>query len=92
MKNTEHQGKQFFFFKIIQSGEVIKIALTERNLTSNFKEIYLPLLKQLKLKQRDVYISNEEGKMIGDFDMELSLESILNKFGNKLKLYCEKIF
>lgn len=92
MKNTEHQEKQFFFFKIIQSGEIIKIALTEINLANNFKEIYLPLLKQLKLKQKDVYVSNEEGKMIGDFDMELSLESILNKFGNKLKLYCEKIF
>ncbi|MFX0039400.1 MAG: hypothetical protein ACFFB9_08600 [Promethearchaeota archaeon] len=92
MKNTEHQEKQSLFFKIIQSGEIIKIALTEINLANNFREIYLPLLKQLKLKQKDVYVSNEEGKMIGDFDMELSLESILNKFGNKLKLYCEKIF
>ncbi|MFX1430298.1 MAG: hypothetical protein ACFFCY_09065 [Promethearchaeota archaeon] len=92
MKNTEHQERQSLIFKIIQSGEIIKIALTEINLANNFREIYLPLLKQLKLKQKDVYVSNEEGKMIGDFDMELSLESILNKFGNKLKLYCEKIF
>ncbi|MFX1379490.1 MAG: hypothetical protein ACFFA4_10390 [Promethearchaeota archaeon] len=91
MSNPKHQEKQFLFFKIVQSGERIKIPLTKENLTSEMKEIYLILLKDLKLKQKDVYISNEEGKMIGDFDLKLSLEDIINKFGNKLKLYYEKI-
>ena len=91
MSNPKHQEKQFLFFKIVQSGERIKIPLTKENLTSEMKEIYLILLKDLKLKQKDVYISNEEGKMIGDFDMKLSLEDIVSKFGNKLKLYYEKI-
>jgi hypothetical protein len=91
MNNTKHQEKQFLFIKIVQSGESIKISLTEKNLPIEFKEIYLPLLQELKLKQKNVYISNEDGKMIGNFDFNLPLEEIIQKFGNKLKLYYEKV-
>jgi hypothetical protein len=56
-----------------------------------FYEIYSSTLKDLKLKQKDAYLSNEEGKMIGDLDLNRSLEEIIKKFGLSLKLYYEKV-
>ena len=91
MFDSEHQEKQVLFFKIVQSGESIKIPLTKDNLSIEFKEIYFKLLKELRLKQKDSYLSNEEGKMIGDLDLNLSIEEIVMKFGKKLRLYYEKI-
>ncbi|UCC19078.1 MAG: hypothetical protein JSV62_13380, partial [Promethearchaeota archaeon] len=87
----EHQDKHNLFFKIVQSGETIEIPLTKNNLLRVFNEIYIKLLKELRLKPQDTYLSNEDGKMIGDLDLNLSLKEILKKFGNRLKLYYEKI-
>ena len=83
---------EFLFLKIIQSGEIIKIVLTETNLKQKFKEFYVPILKRLKLKEKNVFISNKEGKMLGNSDLELPLKVISEKFGYRLKLYSEKVF
>jgi len=83
---------EFLFLKIIQSGEIIKIVLTETNLKKKFKEFYVPILKRLKLKEKNVFISNKEGKMLGNSDLELPLKVISEKFGYRLKLYSEKVF
>ncbi len=83
---------EFLFLKIIQSGEIIKIVLTETNLKKKFKEFYVPILKRLKLKEKNVFISNKEGKMLGNSDLELHLKVISEKFGYRLKLYSEKVF
>lgn len=92
MSSSNRQSDEFLSFKIIQSGEIIKISLSQTNLRKKFHEIYLSLLKELKLKQKDTFLSNNEGKMIGIPDLGLSLEGIINKFGRKLRLYCEKVF
>ncbi|MFX0042077.1 MAG: hypothetical protein ACFE8L_04115 [Candidatus Hodarchaeota archaeon] len=83
---------EFLFLKIIQSGEIIRIALTDMNLKKNLKEFYIPILKRLKLKEKSVFISNEEGQMLGNSDLILPLKEISIKFGNRLKLYSEKVF
>ncbi len=83
---------EFLFLKIIQSGEIIKIVISDKNLRKNLKEFYVPILKELKVKEKDVFISNEESKMLGNYDLELPLNLIIKKFGNNLKLYSEKIF
>ena len=92
MDNLNIEQEKFLSFKIIQSGEIIKISLNQTNLRKKFQEIYLSLLKKLKLKHKDAFLSNDEGKMIGIPDWDLSLEGIINKFGRKLRLYCEKVF
>lgn len=92
MDDLNIEQEKFLSFKIIQSGEIIKISLSQTNLRKKFHEIYLSLLKELKLKQKDTFLSNNEGKMIGIPDLGLSLEGIINKFGRKLRLYCEKVF
>ena len=89
MNNSNHHEQQVLSFKIVQSGESIKIPLTEKDLTSEFEEIYYPLLQELKLKQKDVYVSNEEGMMLNTSDQTLPLREVIEKFGNKLKLYYE---
>jgi len=92
MINLDKEDKEFLSFRIIQSGEIKKVPLTPVNLKINFRDIYLSLLKELKLKQKDTFLSNEEGKMIRIPDLSLSLEEIVHKFGPMLKLYSEKIF
>ena len=92
MNNSKEQGKQFFYFKIIQRGENIKIPLIEKNINKEFREIYYKLLKELKLKEKNAFLSNEDGKMIGISDLSLSLEEVIKKFGFKLRLYYEKVF
>ncbi|MFX1470558.1 MAG: hypothetical protein ACFFB8_18080 [Promethearchaeota archaeon] len=92
MNDDHHQEKPIFLIKIVQSGEEVEIPLIEKNLKKGFKEVYNKILKELKLKHKDVYITNEEGKMIGISDLNLPLQDILNKFGARLKLYSEKIF
>lgn len=91
MIDLNKDGNEFLSFKVIQSGEVIKVSLTPANLRKKFHNIYLSLLKELKLKQKDTFLSNEEGMMIGIPDLSLSLEEIINKFGTMLKVYSEKI-
>ncbi|MFX0105299.1 MAG: hypothetical protein ACFE75_07405 [Candidatus Hodarchaeota archaeon] len=92
MNDSNNQSNEFLSFKIVQSEEIIKISLTTANLRKKFNDIYFSLLNELKLKQEDTYISNNEGKMIGITDLGLPLEDIIKKFGFKLKLYYEKIF
>ncbi|MFX1388186.1 MAG: hypothetical protein ACFE9M_13290 [Promethearchaeota archaeon] len=91
MNDKKNNLDNFLSVKIIQSGDIIKVSLSSTNLKKKFNEIYGSLLRELKLKQKDTYLSNKEGKMIGDFDLELSLEEIIKKFGNRLKLHYEKI-
>jgi hypothetical protein len=89
------QGKknmEFLFLKIIQSGETIKIELTSMNLRKKFKDFYKPILKKLKLKEKNIFISNKEGKMLRNSDLELPLHVISKKFGCRLNLYSEKVF
>ena len=86
MKNDD-----LFTIKIIQSGELKTIPLTEENLNRPFKEIYLPIIKGLKLKLKDIFLSNDAGKTLINKDLNLSLNEILKKFGTKINLYYEKI-
>ena len=91
MSDLENHGYEFLSLKIVQSGEIKKIPLIPENMKKKFKNIYLPILKTLKLKHKDVFLSNEEGKMIGPFDYSLNLGEIINRFGNELKLYSERV-
>ena len=91
MSDLENHGYEFLSLKIVQSGEFKKIPLFPENMKKKFKNVYLPILKELKLKHKDVYLSNEEGKMIGLFDYSLNLGEIINRFGNELKLYSERV-
>ena len=92
MSKQEKLENEFLFLKIIQSGETIRIALTDMNLKKNLKEFYFPILKKLKLKEKNVFISNVEGKMLENSDLELPLNIISKKFGNRLKIYSETVF
>jgi len=91
MSDLENHGYESLFLKIVQSGEIKKIPLSPENMKKKFKNVYLPILKELKLKHKDAYLSNEEGKMIGPFDYSLNLGEIINRFGNELKLYSERV-
>ena len=86
MKNDD-----LFIIKIIQSGEIKSFFLTKENLNRPFKEIYLPIIKELKLKLKDTFLSNDAGKTLINKDLNLSLNEILKKFGTKINLYYEKI-
>ncbi|MFW9900440.1 MAG: hypothetical protein ACFFDY_04025 [Candidatus Thorarchaeota archaeon] len=92
MNDFNNEGKDFLTFKIIQSGESIKVQLTTSNLNKSFLYVLQSLLKDLKLKQKNIFLSNEEGKMVGINDFRLSLKEIIHKFGTILKVYSEKIF
>ena len=91
MDNSKNKYINSLSIRIIQSGDIIRISLSKENLKKKFYDIYSSLLKELKLKQKDSYLSNEEGKMIEEFDLKLSTEDIIQKFSTKLKLYYEKI-
>ena len=91
MDNSEDQEPFFLFIKMIQGGEIKKIELTEFTLAKTFKEIYFPILKQLKMKEKDVFLSTESGRSISSYDLDLTVEEIVKKFGDKLNLYYEKI-
>ena len=92
MNNLYKEGNEFLTFKVIQSGEIIKIELTPNNLKKNFQEVFQSLLKELKLKKKNIFLSNEEGKMIGNYEFNFSVKDIIENFGNILKVYSEKIF
>ena len=91
MSDLKNHGYGFLSLKIAQSGEIKKISLTPENMKKKFKNVYFPILKELKLKHKDVFLSNEEGQMIGPFDYSLNFGEIINRFGNELKLYSEKV-
>lgn len=92
MDDLNIEEENFLSFKIIQSGEIKNLLLNEVNLRRKFNGIYFSILKELKLNPRDTYLSNEEGRMIGNLDLNLSLEDVVKKFGYILKIYYEKIF
>ena len=92
MINLNEENKEFLTFKIIQSGDIKKVKLTPDNLRKDFRDIIQTLLKELKLKQKDTFLSNEEGRMIGIHDLNLSLNDAIQKFGTMLKVYSEKVF
>ena len=92
MSNLNEGSKNFLSFKIIQSGDVKRISLNPENLGISFQDLFHLLLKELNLKYKDVFLSNMKGKMIGINDLSLSLGEIIQKFGNELRLYSEKIF
>lgn len=91
MSDLKNQGNEFLSIKISQGGEIKKIPLTPETLRKKFKNLYIPILKELKLKHKYVFLSNENGKMIGPFDFNLNLGEIVNKFGKILKLYSERV-
>lgn len=91
MRNANIKNEEFFILKIIQSGEIKSFSLTKDNLSKIFNEIYLPIIKELKLKKKDVFLSNDAGKALSNLDLNRSLKEILEKFGNKINLYYEQI-
>ncbi len=91
MDNPNDKDINSLSILIVQSGDIIRIKTSKENLRKEFYDLYSSMLKDLKLKQKDVYLSNEEGKMIGDLDLNSPLKEIIQKFGTKLKLYYEKI-
>jgi hypothetical protein len=91
MDNSNNNSINFLSIKIIQTGDIIRIKTSKENLKKEFYDIYSSTLNDLKLKQKDAYLSNEEGKMIGDLDLNKSLKEIIQKFGPSLKLYYEKV-
>ncbi|MFX1411066.1 MAG: hypothetical protein ACFFA6_11995 [Promethearchaeota archaeon] len=92
MNKSEEHDHQFLSLKIVQGGDIIKIALTDANLSTKFKKLYVPILKELNLKQKDIFFSNVEGKMLLNHDLGKDLKTIIERFGNNLRLYSEKIF
>ncbi|MFX0005973.1 MAG: hypothetical protein ACFFAV_04500 [Candidatus Hermodarchaeota archaeon] len=91
MDSSIDKDIEYLSILIVQSGDIIRIKTSTENLRKEFYDIYSSMLRDLKLKQKYAYLSNEEGKMIGDFDLNKSLEEILQEFGSRLKLYYEKV-
>ncbi len=91
MNNSNLKNDEFFIIKIIQSGEIKSFSLTNENLSKKFKDLYFPVIKGLKIKKKDVFLSNDAGRALDSIDLNLSLKEIIEKFGNKLNLYYEKI-
>ena len=91
MKNLKNNTLEDFKIKIIQSGNVKSISLNESNLNTQFRELYTPLIKELKLSKKDIFFTNDQGKALTDMDLNLPLIKIIEKFGYKINLYYEKI-
>ena len=91
LNDSRNKDVKLFRLKIIQSGDIIKIDLDDTNLSTIFSEIYFPLLKTLRLKREDVYLSNDQGKMVRNLDLKLPLKQIIELYSNKLNLYYEKV-
>ena len=82
---------EYLKIKVIQGGQVEEIKLTKANLEDKFRDVYLPLLKKMGLKSKHAYLSTDSGRMVSKLDLHSSLREIIKKYGNKLKLYYEKI-
>ena len=91
MSNINIKNDESLIIKIIQSGEIKSFSVTEENLNKKFKEIYLQIIKGLKLKRKDIFLSNDAGRALSSLDLNLTLKEILEKFGNKINLYYEKV-
>ena len=91
MNNIKLGNNRVLEIKIAQTGDILRISLNEKNLRKKFDEIYTSILKELKLKRKNAYLYSEDGKMVGNFNLNLPLEEILKKFGLKLILHYEKI-
>ena len=91
MSDSNNNKPDFLRIKIVQSGEIERIPLTERNQPKKFKEILNDILKDLKLKQKDVFISNDLGQGITGLNLSLTIKEIVEKFGSNLKFYSDKI-
>ncbi len=91
MNNLNNNNKEDFKIKIIQSGNIKSFSLSEENLNRKFLEIYSPLIKELRLNKRDIFLTNEEGRALHNIDLNLSLRKIIEKFGKKINLYYEKV-
>jgi len=83
--------QDIFSIKIVQSGDLNKFVLSERMLHRELKSLLFPLLKELKLKEKEIFLSNDEGKMMQKVDLNRPLNEIIQKFGYQLNLYSEKI-
>ena len=92
MVDIKDKDIDFLRIKIVQSGEWIKRKLSKENLTLQFKKILLPLLKDLKLKEKNILIGNASGRMLSPLEFNLPLKSIIKKLGTELSLHSEKIF
>ena len=77
--------------KIVQSGELNKFVLSEKMLNRKLKDLLFPILKELKLKEKDVFLSIESGKMISSYYFNLTIKEIVEVYGTRLNLYSEKI-
>ena len=91
MSNINLNNEEFFILKIIQSGEIKSFSISDENLSKKFKDIYFPIIKELKLKKEDTFLTNDAGRALSSPDLNLSLKEIREKFGSKLNLYYEKI-
>jgi len=90
LNDSRNKDVKLFRIKVIQSGEIIKIDLDDTSLSTIFREIYLPLLKKLRFKSEDAYLSNDQGKMVRNLDLKLPLKLIIEQFGNKLDYITKK--
>jgi hypothetical protein len=90
MNELKDDKLDIFYIKIIQSG-IIKSYSLHKIIDRKFNEVYIPLLKDLKINKRDVLLTNENGKALGDYELNLPIPQIIKKFGYKINLYCEKI-
>jgi hypothetical protein len=91
MNNLKLGNNSVLEIKIAQTGDILRISLNEKNLGKKFDEIYTSILKELKLKRKLVYLCSNDGKMVGNFNLNIPLEEIIKKFGLKLILYYEKV-
>ncbi|MHA1293200.1 MAG: hypothetical protein ACTSQJ_11070 [Promethearchaeota archaeon] len=92
MNDSIEENRNFLFIKIIQSGEIEKIPLNQVHLDMKFNLLYLPLLKSLKISKENIILSNKEGVALTNKDLNLPVKKIVEKFGNIINLYYEKIF
>ncbi len=89
--NENHEEEFFLIIKIVQTGKINSVPLNDLNLEKKFKEIYEPLLKNLNMKRTGSFLSDECGRMLGPFELNLTVKEIVEKYGTQLNLYYEKV-
>ena len=90
MQDNENLLEDFLFIKVVPAGTKEVIELNEYNRSLKFKEILFPIFKKYKIKKRDAFLTTEDGKMLSPLYYSQDTNSVVNKFGNVLKLYNEK--
>lgn len=91
MNSQESNNLEDFEIKIIQGGKIKSYSLNEENLSKKFKEICNPLMKELKLSNKDILFTTIEGKALNNSDLSLPLTKLINKYGKRINLYSDKI-